>query len=199
MRPLPEARDGSVLVPVLSLKARSIAAWADLVTGERGVCHDLPVVLAGTLTKGAPAPGLHAPRLPRAATAAVQRFFTLATPTARRLATQLAAVPFEFDLVEQLRQRAMPDSGLDHLAEILMGGLIDWGRGGEGRPEFADGVREALLATTTRAQLALTVNILGGLPAAGSTEWLCVPPCAIRRGPRCPIRRSVAGCGVSSP
>ncbi|MEU9961296.1 FxSxx-COOH system tetratricopeptide repeat protein [Streptomyces sp. NPDC050982] len=167
MRALPEARDGSVLVPVLSLKPGSIAAWADLVTGERGVCRALPVVLAGTLTKGAPAPGLHAPRLPRAAAAAVQRFFTLATPPARRLAAQLAAVPFEFDLVEQLRKRTMPETGPDHLAEILMGGLIDWGSGGERRPEFADGVREALLATTTRTQLARTVSLLGDLPAAG--------------------------------
>ncbi|WP_151480346.1 FxSxx-COOH system tetratricopeptide repeat protein, partial [Streptomyces albicerus] len=167
MRPLPEAGDGSVPVPVLSLKPGSIAAWADLVTGKRGVRRALPVVLAGTLTKGAPAPGLRAPRLPRAAAAAVRRFFTLATPAARRLATQLAAVPFEFDLVEQLRKRIMPETGPDHVAEILMGGLIDWDSGGDGRPEFAEGVREALLAAMTRTQLALTVSMLGDLPAAG--------------------------------
>ncbi|MFD3497421.1 FxSxx-COOH system tetratricopeptide repeat protein [Streptomyces sp. NPDC058678] len=167
LRPLPAAGDGSVPVPVLSLKPGSVAAWADLVTGERGVRRALPVVLAGTLTKGAPAPGLRAPRFPRAATAAVRRFFTLATPAARRLATQLAAIPFEFDLVEQLRRRTMPETGPDHLAEILMGGLIDWDSGGEGRPEFAEGVREALLATTTRSQLARTVSVVGELPAAG--------------------------------
>ncbi|CAL9585749.1 FxSxx-COOH system tetratricopeptide repeat protein [Streptomyces sp. enrichment culture] len=167
LRPLPEAGDGSPPVPVLSLKAGSLAAWADLVTGERGVRRALPVVLAGTLTKGAPAPGLRAPRFARAAPAAVRRFFTLATPAARRLATQLAAVPFEFDLVEQLRRRTMPETGPGHVAEILMGGLIDWNSGGEGRPEFADGVREALLATTTRSQLARTVALVGELPAAG--------------------------------
>ncbi|MCT7356869.1 FxSxx-COOH system tetratricopeptide repeat protein, partial [Streptomyces sp. 15-116A] len=98
---------------------------------------------------------------------AVRRFFTLATPGARRLATQLAAIPFEFDLVEQLRRKVMPETGPDHLAEILMGGLIDWDSGGEGRPEFADGVREALLASTTRTQLARTVSVVGELPAAG--------------------------------
>ncbi|MFD7456500.1 FxSxx-COOH system tetratricopeptide repeat protein [Streptomyces sp. NPDC059868] len=167
LRPLPDAGDGSVPVPVLSLKPGSLAAWADLVTGDRGVRRALPVVLAGTLTKGAPAPGLRAPRLPRAAAGAVRRFFTLATPAARRLATQLAAVPFDFDLVEQLRRRTMPETGPDHLAEILMGGLIDWDSGGEGRPEFAEGVREALLATTTRTQLARTVSLVGELPAAG--------------------------------
>ncbi|MFD9933203.1 FxSxx-COOH system tetratricopeptide repeat protein [Streptomyces massasporeus] len=167
MRPLPEAGDDSVAVPVLSLKPASLAAWSDLVTGGRGVRRSLPVVLAGALSKGAPAPGLRAPRLPRAATAAVRRFSSLATPSARRLATQLAAIPFDFDLVEQLRRRVMPETGPDHLAEILMGGLIDWEGGGQGRPEFAEGVREALLATTTRSQLARTVSVVGELPAAG--------------------------------
>ncbi|MEU0179096.1 FxSxx-COOH system tetratricopeptide repeat protein [Streptomyces massasporeus] len=167
MRPLPEAGDDSVAVPVLSLKPASLAAWSDLVTGGRGVRRSLPVVLAGALSKGAPAPGLRAPRLPRAATAAVRRFSSLATPSARRLATQLAAIPFDFDLVEQLRRRVMPETGPDHVAEILMGGLIDWEGGEQGRPEFAEGVREALLATTTRSQLARTVSVVGELPAAG--------------------------------
>ncbi|MDQ0954558.1 hypothetical protein QFZ24_008481 [Streptomyces phaeochromogenes] len=164
MRPLPEAGDGSVPVPVLSLKAGSIEAWACLVTGERGMRRELPVVLAGSLSKGTPAPGLRAPRMPAAADRAVGAFLELATPMARQLAAQLAVVPFEFDLVEQLRNRTMPHTGPGHLAEIMMGGLIDWS--GD-RPEFAEGVREALLATTTRTQLARTVSVLGDLPAAG--------------------------------
>ncbi|MET9832074.1 FxSxx-COOH system tetratricopeptide repeat protein [Streptomyces sp. NPDC006385] len=164
MRPMPEGGDGSLPVPVLSLKAGSVEAWACLVTGEPGVRRELPVVLAGTLTKGAPAPGLRAPRMPGAAVRTVGAFLELATPPARQLASQLAAVPFEFDLVEQLQDRIMPHTGPVHLAEIMMGGLIDWS--GD-RPEFADGVREALLATTTRTQLARTVSVLGDLPAAG--------------------------------
>ncbi|MCZ4510122.1 FxSxx-COOH system tetratricopeptide repeat protein [Streptomyces sp. ActVer] len=167
MRPLPEGGDESVPVPVLSLRPGSLAAWAELVTGKHGVRRELPVVLAGTLAKGAPAQGLDAPRIPRAATAAVRRFFALATPAARRLAGQLAAIPFEFELVDQFRKRFMPETRPDHLAEILMGGLIDWNGGGEGQPEFAEGVREALLASTTRTGLALTVSALGDLPAAG--------------------------------
>ncbi|MFJ6081512.1 FxSxx-COOH system tetratricopeptide repeat protein [Streptomyces sp. NPDC092369] len=167
MRSLPEGGDGSVPVPVLSLKPGSIAAWAELVTGKHGVRRELPVVLAGTLAKGAPAQGLNAPRLPRAARAAVRRFLTLATPSASRLASQLAAIPFEFELVDQLRRRIMPETRPEHLAEILMGGLIDWNGAGEGQPEFAEGVREALLATTTRTRLTLTVDAVGDLPAAG--------------------------------
>jgi Tetratricopeptide repeat/NB-ARC domain len=166
LRPLPDAGDGTLPVPALSLKPGSLAAWADLVTGERGVRRALPAVLAGTLTKNAPAPGLRAPGSRRAAVTAVHRFLTLATPAARRLATQLAVIPFDFALVAQLQQRVMPETGPDHLAEILMGGLIDWS-GEDGPPDFADGVREALLATTTRSRLARTVSMVGELPAAG--------------------------------
>ncbi|MGW5462606.1 FxSxx-COOH system tetratricopeptide repeat protein [Streptomyces sp. NPDC003996] len=166
LRPLPDADDATLPVPVLSLKPGSLAAWADLVTGERGVRRALPAVLAGTLTKSEPAPGLRAPHSRRAAVTAVHRFLTLATPDARRLATQLAVIPFEFELMAQLQQCVMPDTGPEHLAEILMGGLIDWS-GDDGPPDFADGVREALLATTTRSRLACTVNMVGELPAAG--------------------------------
>ncbi|GAA3818264.1 FxSxx-COOH system tetratricopeptide repeat protein [Streptomyces chiangmaiensis] len=169
VRPLPEGGDDTLPVPVLSLKPQSLAAWADLVTGERGVRHALPVVLAGALTKGSPTPGLNAPPhgLPAAARAIVRRFRTLATPAARRLAAHLATVPLDFGLIDQLRRRAMPETGPAHLAEIFMGGLIDWDGAGQGRPDFAEGVREALLATTTRPQLARIVGLLGELPAAG--------------------------------
>ncbi|MER5795281.1 FxSxx-COOH system tetratricopeptide repeat protein [Streptomyces sp. NPDC001980] len=164
LRPLPDVDDSALLVPVLSLKPGSVSAWADLVTGDRGVRRDLPVLLAGTQAHAVPSPGLHAPCSPRAA---VRRFLTLASPAARRLATQLAVIPFDFGLMEQLRRRTMPDTGPEHLAEILMGGLIDWGDGATGTPDFADGVREALLATTTRSQLARTVGVVSELPAAG--------------------------------
>ncbi|WP_256984244.1 FxSxx-COOH system tetratricopeptide repeat protein [Streptomyces sp. XY006] len=166
MRPLPRLVDGTLPVPVLSLKAGSFSAWADLVVGERGVRRALPTVVAGTLHQGVPAPGLRAPRRAGAGEA-VGRFFTLATPIARRLATEVAAVPFEFDIIDQLRRRTIPTAGPEHLAEILMGGLIDWGGRDMQRLEFADGVREALLATTTRAQLARIIGVLGELPAAG--------------------------------
>ncbi|MEU2910732.1 FxSxx-COOH system tetratricopeptide repeat protein [Streptomyces massasporeus] len=166
MRPLPRPEEGALPVPVLSLKAGSFSAWADLVTGERGVRRVLPAVVTRTLHQGAPAPGLRAPRRSGAGEA-VGRFFTLATPAARRLATQIAAIPFDLDLIEQLRKRTMPTAGPEHLAEILMGGLIDWGGRDHERPDFADGVREALLATTTRAQLARIIGVLGDLPAAG--------------------------------
>ncbi len=167
MRPLPERGDGAVPVPVLSRKPASIAAWADLVTGMHGVSRELPVVLAGTLTKGAPAPGLDAPGHAGAAPDAVRRFFGLASPAARRMASHMAAMPFDLELVDQYRKRVTPATGVDDLAEILMGGLIDWNGAGDEQPEFADGIREELLATVTRTDLHLMVDALSDLPAAG--------------------------------
>ncbi|WP_338702378.1 FxSxx-COOH system tetratricopeptide repeat protein [Streptomyces sp. Q6] len=165
--PLPEPDDGGVPVPVLSAHPASFAAWADLVTGEPGVRRTLPVVLAGGLAKGAPAPGLRTPRIdgPRAAAAVVARFLGLASPIARHLALLLAVIPLDFDLIEELRERAVPEAGPDHVAEVMMGGLIDWDHDGGGSPEFADGVREALLATGNRSQLAHAVDLLADLRA----------------------------------
>ncbi|MCJ1680091.1 FxSxx-COOH system tetratricopeptide repeat protein [Streptomyces sp. APSN-46.1] len=168
--PLPKPGAGpAVPIPVLSLKPESFAAWADLVTGEPGARRTLPFLLAGTLAKGRPTPGMQKPRLtgPGSAEAAVRRFFSLATPTARRLTGHLAAVPFEFELIEELRNRALPEADPGHVAELLMGGLIDWGSpDGDGRPDFAEGIREALLATGTRSQLARTVDLFADLPSA---------------------------------
>ncbi|MEV8531915.1 FxSxx-COOH system tetratricopeptide repeat protein [Streptomyces sp. NPDC051211] len=161
-RPLPE-RDvpgGMLPVPVLSLKPASFAQWADLVAGEPGLTRQLPVVFPGELSEGTAAPGLRTPRTdtPAAAARAVRRFESLATPTARRLAAHIAALPFEFELMEQLRRRMVPEASPAHLSEILMGGLIDWRPPAQGGPDFAEGVREALLALGTRSQLARVVS-----------------------------------------
>ncbi|PVD04198.1 FxSxx-COOH system tetratricopeptide repeat protein [Streptomyces sp. CS014] len=165
VRPLPEPDDDTVPVPVLSARAGSFRAWADLVTGERGVRRTLPVVLAGAMAKGASAPGLRTPVIggPRAAAAAVRRFRSLASPLARQLAVLLALAPMDFAVIQELRDVALPDAGPEHLAEVMMGGLIDWDTEAEGGPDFADDVREALLATSTRTQLARAVGLLAEL------------------------------------
>ncbi|MEU5718690.1 FxSxx-COOH system tetratricopeptide repeat protein [Streptomyces sp. NPDC020403] len=172
-RALTGSGDGSVAVPVLSLRPGSFRAWADLVTGERGVRRALPVVLAGAMAKGVSTPGLRTPRIdgPRAAADAVRRFVALASPLARQLAVLLAVAPMSFDVIQELRDRAFPESGPDHLAEIMMGGLIDWERDGDGGPDFADGVREALLATSNRTQLARAVGLLAE-SRAGRTQGI---------------------------
>ncbi|MEE1794574.1 FxSxx-COOH system tetratricopeptide repeat protein [Streptomyces sp. BE308] len=191
-RRLPDPDDGSVPVPVLSLRPGSFRSWADLIIGERGVRRTLPVVLAGAMAKGVPAPGLRRPRIdgPRAAVAAVRRFVSLASPLARQLAVLLAVAPMRFDVIEELRDRALPESGPDHLAEIMMGGLIDWERDGEGGPDFAEGVREALLATGNRTQLARAVGLLAE-SRAGRAQGI-----GLRAALRDPARTALPDSGV---
>ncbi|GGR21490.1 FxSxx-COOH system tetratricopeptide repeat protein [Streptomyces netropsis] len=161
-RPMPPrgGPGGTFPVPVLSLKPAAFGLWAELVTGEPGLSRQLPVVFPDELPRAAAASGLRAPRTgtPAAAARAVRRFESLATPTARRLATHIAALPFEFELIEQLRHRMVPQASPAHLSEILMGGLIDWRAPDRGGPDFANGVREALLALGTRSQLARVVT-----------------------------------------
>ncbi|MFE5871525.1 FxSxx-COOH system tetratricopeptide repeat protein [Streptomyces roseifaciens] len=160
-RPMPPpSGPGRMLpVPVLSLKPAAFERWAELVTGEPGVVRQLPVIFPGELAAAAAAPGLRTPRTgsPAAAARAVRRFESLATPTARQLATHIAALPFEFNLIEQLQHRMLPQASPAHLSEILMGGLIDWRSPDQGGPDFASNIREALLALGTRSQLARVV------------------------------------------
>ncbi|WP_329305738.1 hypothetical protein [Streptomyces anulatus] len=124
-----------------------------------------PLPEPGAMAKGASAPGLRTPVVdgPRAAAAAVRRFRSLASPLARQLAVLLALAPIDFAVIDELRDLALPDAGPEHLAEVMMGGLIDWDTGAEGGPDFADDIREALLATSTRTQLARTVGLLAEL------------------------------------
>lgn len=161
-RPPDEAGE-HVVVPVLSLKAASLAGWAELVSGSTGVARPCQVVHAGMLAKEPPAPGLrYSARSPEEA---VRTFTSLATPTARRLASQLAAVPLSLGTIRAVQHLMLPASGPEHLAEILMGGLLEWpGRDGA-RVDFATGVREALLAGGTRSELAAIVSYLAELPS----------------------------------
>jgi tetratricopeptide (TPR) repeat protein len=168
LEPAPEG----VPVPVLSLKAESFTAWAEVVTGEQGLGRRLPFLVAGSLAEGKPTRGLHPPkREPGAAEAAVRRFLSLASPPARRMAQYAAALPFDFDLIDEIRRRVpeLHQVRLEHMAEVLMGGLIDWnGPDGDGKPDLAPGVREALLATGTRTQVARLINLYASLPGSGA-------------------------------
>lgn len=154
-------------VPVLSYKQESLATWARLVSGDAGVRPVLPVVTVGRLARQRATLGLRTPRIGNRgdAAAVLRRFAALATPAARQLAALLAAAPFEVDHLLELQGALVPEAGPAELSEVLMGGLIDWGGSGRRRPDFAPGVREALLATSTRTELVRVVNRLAGLPA----------------------------------
>ncbi|MFI6938192.1 FxSxx-COOH system tetratricopeptide repeat protein [Streptomyces sp. NPDC050418] len=165
LRPAPTRDAGVIPVPVLSLKAASLAGWADLVAGDSGVQRPCQVVHAGVLFKEAAAPGLQYGA--DSPDSAVRAFTSLATPTARRLASQLAAVPAHLDTIRRVQRAALPRSGPEHLAEIIMGGLLDWSAQDALGVDFAPGIREALLASGTRTELAEVVSHLAETPLGG--------------------------------
>ncbi|MGI3202146.1 hypothetical protein ACRJ4W_34735 [Streptomyces sp. GLT-R25] len=109
----PDEKGDQVVVPVLSLKAASLTGWAELVVGAAGSEQRCQVVQAGTLAKEPPAPGLR--YCAGSAEDAVRTFTSLATPTARRLASQLAAVPLALDTIQAVQRLMLPLSGLPNI------------------------------------------------------------------------------------
>jgi hypothetical protein len=151
-------------VPVLELsRPRWLAAWARLVAGEHAGWTTLPVVLAAP---GRPAAGERVageePRTdPRQR---VVEFASWATPTARTLATHLAAAPLNLPVIRALQRQLLPHSDLSHLSEVLYSGLLrpvvppaSIGDAERVTFEFERGVREELLAVGRRAD---TVRVL---------------------------------------
>ncbi|QSB15796.1 tetratricopeptide repeat protein [Natronosporangium hydrolyticum] len=154
------ATERPVPVPVLELRPRWLAAWAQLVAGDHGGWLGLPAVLA---TRPAPA-AVDTPAVPAepgerrpAARQRVREFAARATPLAVRLAGLLAAAPLSVALIRELQHRLLPDSDATHLAEVLTSGLlrpvpeVAAGESPMVTLEFEPGVREELLTAGRRA------------------------------------------------
>ena len=109
-------------VPVITLQADSVAAWARMVMGAggveiTGVFATLPVGKTAARSGGGPAD----------AEERVQRFRVTVLPTAYRLAVYLSAAlrgKWELGLARVVQEAMLPDSGQVHLAEVLVGGLV---------------------------------------------------------------------------
>jgi tetratricopeptide (TPR) repeat protein len=158
-----------VPVPVLELNARWLGWWARLISGSYRDHSDATVLLAGrhpkevvTLTPSAPQPN----GLP-SADERVLRFLSRASPEAHQLAKLLAAVPVCVPVAQFIQANLVPNSGLDHLAEVLTSGLL--------RPQvtaigprawdaitfnFVGMVRESLLSKARRVETAQVVRLV---------------------------------------
>lgn len=125
-RPRPGVPRGTP-VPVLSLEALSLDHWARAVAGNSNLW--IPGVFA---IPAAPVHG-HADAPPdapvRAATPPpgqlLRLFYGTASPTARRLASFLAAVPLTMPVMRLVQRVLLPESRQVHLAEVWLSGLID--------------------------------------------------------------------------
>ncbi|MGH3782228.1 MAG: FxSxx-COOH system tetratricopeptide repeat protein [Pseudonocardiaceae bacterium] len=158
-----------VPVPVLELDARWLGWWAQLISGSYRDPCDATVLLAGSRPRQrvTATPGARQPNGSLSAHERVLRFRSLASPQAHQLAGLLAAVPVSVPVAQFVQAELVPDSGPDHLAEILTSGLLQpqaTAAGGRAWDtitfNFVDTVREVLLSGARRADTAHVVRLV---------------------------------------
>lgn len=115
----PEAA-GVLALPVLHPTASALEQWAGLLT-RPGVPHLIDTVLLDEL------PGHREPARPEGSAEELLAHFRGAfSPEAYRLAVRLSAVrPLTTPLMHLVRAATMRDAGPTHVAEILLGGLLE--------------------------------------------------------------------------
>ena len=136
-----------VPVAVVPLVPGPLAHWAGLVAGRAGTRFNAFVPAASPSPTDSPVTDPHTPA------ERLKIFRATASPTARKLAGYLAACPvLTLPVMRLIQHSAYPPARTDHLAEVLLGGLLR----GTGEPEepdepdleryeFRPGVRESLL------------------------------------------------------
>jgi tetratricopeptide (TPR) repeat protein len=166
---------GVVPVPVLELEARWLSWWARLVTGSYRDPADAIVLLAGNQARmpassedRAPEPHDGSTGGEQLAREQVLNFLSVASPSAFRLATLLAAVPVSLPVARLIQAELVPESGPDHLAEVFTSGLLrppDTDAAG-GRAwdtitfDVLDAVRGELLNGARRSETAHVVHLV---------------------------------------
>ncbi|MFF5226089.1 FxSxx-COOH system tetratricopeptide repeat protein [Dactylosporangium sp. NPDC000521] len=146
-----QGQAGAPWVPVVPLRAAPMEAWARLLAGHEVNGIPMPAVPVGHLPAATIAAELGAAPTPREQ---VARFQSSASPAAFALAGRLAAAPLTLPLMRAIQNVLHPESGLDHLAEILLSGLLVQipaaGADDDVQYEFRRGIREELLRTRSR-------------------------------------------------
>ena len=164
LEPEPPVPAGSVPVPLLELRPRSLTWWARLVTGENAAETEGTVILT---TDPARHPGPEDAEPPPSPAERVHRFRSVASPPAVRLAQLLAAVPVDLDVARVVSRHFVPDAGPEHLLELLVSGIVyppglkegksTWDTGGVF--VFPEAVREMLLSGARRSETAGVVRV----------------------------------------
>ncbi|WP_245645246.1 FxSxx-COOH system tetratricopeptide repeat protein [Pseudonocardia acaciae] len=167
--PADAAPTGAIPIPVLELEPRWLHWWARLITASHPEPAHATVLLADNRapTTAPPEPSLaaHGTTHP-SADERVQKFLSIASPPAFRLATLLAAVPVSVPVARLVQAQLVPESGADHLAEVFTSGLLQPPDTALGRPwdttgfDFVDSVRSVLLSGARRAETAHVVRLV---------------------------------------
>ncbi|MFJ9850018.1 SAV_2336 N-terminal domain-related protein [Streptomyces sp. NPDC101150] len=112
--------DGLLALPVLHPTASALEQWAGLVT-RPGVPHLIETALLDEAPLPAPPPRPHG-----TAEELLTHFRGAFSPEAYRLAVRLSAIrPLTTPLMQLVRAATMRDAGPTHVAEILLGGLLE--------------------------------------------------------------------------
>uniref|UniRef100_A0AAU2JYI4 Pentapeptide repeat-containing protein n=1 Tax=Streptomyces sp. NBC_00049 TaxID=2903617 RepID=A0AAU2JYI4_9ACTN len=160
------AAAAGAVVPVVGVAAGSLARLVRVVSGDgrwrRLACLRLDAQPGRASTPAeAAAPGVRPTGLE-----AVERFRASASPTAQQLAAHLAAVPLTLPVMTLVRRSLLRDSEHGHLAEVALGGLFaPWGAEQDAEEvefEFLPGVREALLGSQLRGDVAAVRELVRG-------------------------------------
>ncbi|MFB6619895.1 SAV_2336 N-terminal domain-related protein, partial [Streptomyces sp. NPDC056367] len=147
----------AAVVPVVGLASAGLARLLRVVSGD-GRRHRLACLRLDAEPGRAAPPAPGGPPVAPTALEAVERFRANASPTAQQLAAHLAAVPLTLPVMTLVRRSLLRDSEHAHLAEVALGGLFaPWGPeqdADEVEFEFLPGVREALLGSQLRGEVA---------------------------------------------
>lgn len=122
-------------LPVVVLHPDSLGRWAQAVL--TGTVQTPAVVLHETGDDAVDASELEASLQDLSAEELVARFQYLASPTAFQLAVYLSSVPLQIPIMRLVQRVMLPESGLEHLSEFLLGGLVERKTG-----ETAAGIEE---------------------------------------------------------
>ncbi|MET9184230.1 SAV_2336 N-terminal domain-related protein [Streptomyces tendae] len=160
----PPAPEGAAHVPVLEPGPEWLANWAALVASPGGTPYP---GAAAALHRPLPADADDRTDLARlSAEELVLRFRAGASPQAYRLAGHLALGRPDLPVMRLVQAAVEPDPRPQHLAEVILGGLLTAVPGPPGSYAFRPGVRELLLRGLPRTARNRTHELLlrtGGL------------------------------------
>ncbi|MGP9017847.1 SAV_2336 N-terminal domain-related protein [Streptomyces sp. BR1] len=155
---------GAIPVPVLEPAARWLGNWAELVGARGGAQVPGAVALLGPRPPlsaephEAPVPDLAADEL-------VLRFRSVASPAAFRLAAHLAVGCAHLPVMRLVHAAVEPHPQPQHLAEVVLSGMLTSVPGPAGAYEFRPGVRDVLLGTLPHTAHVRTAGLLSRVNA----------------------------------
>ncbi|MEU6349552.1 SAV_2336 N-terminal domain-related protein [Streptomyces sp. NPDC047072] len=157
---LPEARLGTLPVPVLPPEPVALGAWARLLSGAGAGPVPGAVGWVRADQQPARAAGSEERRRPMER---VSRFTSGASPAAGRLAVYLAAAPLCLPVMQLVQRTMLPDSGPSELAEVLVSGLVTRAREEDDTDgalwyEIEPDIRDALLSRLGRDEAMLVLK-----------------------------------------